>query len=476
MNDPQNVITFTDIPNILKITDDAGGTYAIFSLTMMGDLYSKTTEERQWKITLLGETIESTLQPELAVNKLFYVSASKESTAASIARALRNCNTVVTNFLISHDGEVVNLRSRSFGPIFKNVTNYFSTNIDSSDVDSFIIDGTSRSELYNAFVDVDIYSGSTYVTTLEKNVYDGEVAFNLSPVLSTIAEYGVTMPYIISVSSIVDGEYNKLADFQSNYIVPGYMVNQGYKYLALASNTVKIAQNYDRGNEKNPVSKSILYIYKPELELSFYYGTSVNTIPVKIDYLNSAGSIILTSNFTYNGDMSVKKKLIDADIMLDDEAFNKAFYIDVQVGPNDKVRYNVIKPIKATEYCQRVYFRNSYGGISFFDFTGQRSETRSMDIMTYEKNIFNYYNDGYNELEKIYNNDVTYKVTLRSHLIEEDGKYIFNDMIQSPYVWTIVNGEKYYIIIESLNIEETEQNGIFTAQITYRYSQSPSLL
>ena len=31
-----------------------------------------------------------------------------------------------------------------------------------------------------------------------------------------------------------------------------------------------------------------------------------------------------------------------------------------------------------------------------------------------------------NELEKVYDNDVEYQVTLRSHLFEEDGKYVFN--------------------------------------------------
>ena len=129
-----------------------------------------------------------------------------------------------------------------------------------------------------------------------------------------------------------------------------------------------------------------------------------------------------------------------------------------------------------TEYCQRIYFRNSYGGISFFDFTGQKSETRDLDLMTYEKNIFDYYNDPMNELEKIYDNTVKYSVTLKSHLFEKDGKYIFNDMLQSPELWVIRNSEKYAIILDNVSVDETTNNDIYEATIRFRYSQEPSLI
>ena len=69
------------------------------------------------------------------------------------------------------------------------------------------------------------------VTTLEKNYYGSEAAFNLSPVLTTFAEYGNSLPYSLKVSSIVNGTYSLLGTIDTNYISIGYMVNQGAKYL-----------------------------------------------------------------------------------------------------------------------------------------------------------------------------------------------------------------------------------------------------
>ena len=118
-----------------------------------------------------------------------------------------------------------------------------------------------------------------------------------------------------------------------------------------------------------------------------------------------------------------------------------------------------------------------YGGISFFDFTGTKTETRDLDVMTYEKNIFDYYTSDMNDLEKVYDNTVKYTVTLKSHLFEKDGKYIFNDMLQSPVAWVIRNSEKYAIIIDSINVEETSNNNdIYEATLKYHYSQEPSLI
>jgi hypothetical protein len=162
-------------------------------------------------------------------------------------------------------------------------------------------------------------------------------------------------------------------------------------------------------------------------------------------------------------------------IDLDERYYGDAFYVDVTIG-NTKIRFNVIKPIKATDYCQRIYWRNSYGGISFFDFTGQKSETREINVETYQKNIFGYYTDEMNELEKAYDNSVKYTVTLKSHLFENDGKYVFNDLIQSANVWTEINGHQYAIIIESVSVDEVNNNNIYEATVKYRYSQTPSLV
>ena len=106
------------------------------------------------------------------------------------------------------------------------------------------------------------------------------------------------------------------------------------------------------------------------------------------------------------------------------------------------------------------------------------SKSVSVIIVTYnyEKNIFDYYTDDMNELTKIYDNKVEYVVSLKSHLFEHDGKYIFNDLIQSPLVWTEINGQKYAIIIDSVSVDETDRNNIYEATVRYKYSAEPSLI
>lgn len=473
---PGNLITFTDIPNILKVTDDSGGTRAHFDFYFSSALAPETTSDNQWEITFLGETITNVINPSEAVNKNFFVAPGAMSTTVSVARAFRNCPTIAAQFDVyayenAQHVYAVRLMAKAVGQIWSGMQNYFSTNIPSSFLQTYGTDGYADSSLSGAKIDVDVYSDGEYITTLEKNYYGGECAFNMSPVLTTFAEYGICRPYNMVVSSIINGNYSLLGNIDENYISIGYMVNQGNKYLF--NNYFNIAQNVSRGANKDVYNNTLLYIYYPEITISFYIGNNAG-MTVRIDYLDSAYNSITAETTTWrNSDSS--RKLWDYTLTLNQESFNKAFYIDLTLG-STTIRYNVIKPIKATEYYQRVYWRNSYGGISFFDFTGQKNETRELDVTTYEKNIFGYYDDQMNELEKAYDNEVKYVVSIKSHLFENDGKYVFNDMLQSSNVWTKINGQNYAILIDSINVDETDQNNIYEATLKYHYSQEPSLI
>ena len=471
LSSPELLVTFTDIPNILKVLDDSYGSKANYTLTFVGDLYSQTNADGQWTITFFGDTVTSVLNPNNAVNKAFYVSTANTSTAASVARALRNCPNLAANFLVEQSGGTsVVITARENGSIFQG-GNYFSTNIAQTYMNRTGTDGSSSSDLQGALIDVDVFSDGEYITTLEKNWYNGEAAFDMSPVLTTIAEIGSTVPYEFKISSLKDGEYSLLGNIQNNYISVGYMANQGYKYLVL--NGFDIAQNVSRGTNKGVENNTLLYVYGNKIPVSFY-AHDLGGMTYTITYLDSAyNTITSTTNTWHNSDSS--QKLKDLELTLDSTYFNQAFYVDITLS-NKTLRYNVIKPLKATEYSQRILWRNSYGGISFFDFTSQRSETRNLELSTYQKNIFGYYDDEKNELNKIYDSKVDYTVTLKSHLFENDGKYIFNDMLQSSEVWTEINGETYGILIDSISVEEQNQNNIYEATVRYKYSQEPSLL
>lgn len=476
LQEPANLITFTDVPNILKVVSEAYGTYATMTFTISGDLAGQTTTNGQWYLTFMGETISNVIDPANAINKNFYVSSSNISTAASIARALRNCPIIAANFNVQHDDNSVRLTAKGSGPVWSRMQNYLQYNLPSSNFTAVGEDGTSYSELAGKRIDVDVYtmdaSGRKYVTTLEKNYYGDEAAFNLSPVLTTLAEYGRCKPYTLKISSIVDGNYELLGTLDDNYISIGYMCNQGNKFLD--GSFAQVAQNYSRGNTQDADNNTILYVYAPSIPISFYAG-NLGGMTITIDYLGSDYQVLSSDTQTWRNTDS-ERKLWDLDLQLNSYAYTHSFYVDVNLGTTAKVRYNVIKPLKATEYYQRIKWRNSYGGVSFFDFTGQKTETRDLTVQTYQKNIFDYYTDSKNELEKIYDNQVKYTVTLKSHLFENDGKYIFNDLLQSSSVWTTINGQDYAIIIESLSVDETDNNNVYEATLRYRYSQEPSII
>ncbi len=475
-----NLMTFTDFPNILRIEDNANGSKAYYELEVYGNLNNATERDGQWHITIMGDTITNVMSPQNAVNKNFCVMADSTSTAASIVKALRNCPNIAANFVVYHDTNTITVEAREAGSIF-NGSETFDTDIPDTYMDVEGYDGYG-SDLQGSKIDVDIVSNGQYITTLEKNWYKNGVEFNVSPVLTTLAKYGETVHYSFKISSISsDGQYGVLGYVNHNYITAGYLCNQGYGVLVLGS-SVQLAQNVMRGENRGYANNTRLYVYQPNIRVS-YYATSTPTITVR--YLDSAMNQIASSSASYHI-LNYDARLKDASIDLNTSYFNQAFYVEVSI--NDiTLLYEVIKPLKATEYAQRIYWRNSYGGVSFFDFTGSRSETRNLEVTTYQESIYDavkasireYRNGGYQtmsyaELTKPYNNKVDYSVTLKSHLFEHDGKYIFNDLIQSGKIWTEINNNFYEIILDSVSVEEQNNNDIYEATVKYHYSQVPS--
>lgn len=467
-----NFITFTDIPNILKVTDTNGGQKAEFQLQFSGNLHSATlpSGDTFWYISLLGDTVTSTDTYSNAFNKNFYPATDAISTAASVSKALRSCPNVTANFTVEHSGSTVIVKGRDVG----HATFNYTTNIPNDYLEGYITNqGGAASELYNSKVNVDLFEDNNYVTTLEKNYYGSEVAFDLSPVLTTLAVVGETKPYSFKVSYMNESGYTSLGTIGTNYIAQGFMCNQGNKFLQLSA--FQLAANYNRGDTKTTDNNTTLYVYGNTIPLSVYMSDHSTQVTVNIHYLNSAYEEITASTYTFTN--GIWSKLKDMDIPLTESLVKQSTYIDIQFPTYGKTyRYNVIKPLKATEYYQRIYWRNSYGGISFFDFTGQRSETRNLELSVYQKNIYDYYSSPMNELDKIYNNDVEYQVTIKSHLFDRDGRWLFNDMIQSPEVWTTSNGEKYAILLDNVSVDEVETNDIYEATVRFKYSMKPSII
>ena len=163
-----NLITFTDIPNILKVSDNSGGTFASIDLQIIGNLYSQTNADGQWWIEIMGNTISNVLDPNNAINKNFYVAQNNTDTAASIVRALRNCPMISANFNITNDGSYARLKAKKIGQIFQNSNEMMSTNISATYLSQSKTDGSAYSSLYGSEIIADVYSNGNYITTLEK--------------------------------------------------------------------------------------------------------------------------------------------------------------------------------------------------------------------------------------------------------------------------------------------------------------------
>lgn len=466
LSSPSNILTFTEVPNILKISENVTGTKCTIQFSMSNGLRQTVTGDSQYYITLFGETISNVMAPENTNNKRFYISDDAESTAMSIARALRNCGGLNADFDIFGNGSTVEIIAKTIG---KKITtaNYLQRNIPGDKMGVSVQDGSSTSILFNSKIQVDVYNSNAasvnnFITTLEKNWYGDECAFDMSPVLSTFSEYGQTQPYTFVLNVFRDnGEWQNQGTVSGNTTI-GYHANQSDKYKYAQG--VQMLLNKNRGTN----GTMILYTYNNVIPYSVLCGSDTSGWNVKVSVKDSAFNEVYANTSTSS--RTTSNMIVDTNATIPQTAIKNGYYVDITVG-TQTTRFNIIKPLKATEYYQRILWRNEYGGISFFDFTGSRSESDSVDIETYEKNIFDYHDNSEFERKMIYKNDYKKSVSLTSHLLEEDGKWIFNSLMRSKKVWTTINGKIYYIIPKSIDVQEDQTyNNIYTVKLTYEYS------
>ena len=467
LDNPNNLLTFTDVPNILKVNEEVLGTKATFTFQFDGNLRSTVTADSQYYVTFLGETVSNVMEPSNATNKRFYISGDEDCTAYSFARALRNCSSLAADFdIVCNTPNSVRLTAKTIGKKWSGDANYIQRNIPSQYLTTTGVDGNAYSIYFNSKIAVDVYNSDyvdadSYVTTLEKNFYGNECAFDVSPVLATLSEYGKTKPYLFSLSVLRDDGESQYIGWQSGNTAIGYHANQSdkFKYTLGAS----ILMNKERGT-----NGMVLYTYGSRIPYSVLCGSDTGGYTITLSCKDSTFNEFYTYSTTARRTSS--NYIIDGWIDIPSYIYPTTYYVDLTIG-SEVTRFNIIKPLKATEYYQRILWRNEYGGISFFDFTGAMSETDSVDVETYEKNVFDYYDTEEFEKKKIYSNEYNKTVKLTSHLIEKDGKWIFNSLMRSKKVWTEVNGKTYYIIPKSIEVtEDSQYNDIFTATLTYEFS------
>ena len=459
VSNPSNMLTFSDVHNILKIQDETVGTLTSIKITISP---TTTSSDGQYYITLLGETVTSVANPANASNKRFYLGTSAEANAMYLAKALNSCPSIASNYDIYADQGSCNLVAKIIGLKVTDTTNMLLTNIPTSLYNVSLVNGQSTSNLLGSRVVANIMSGTKYITTLEKTFYGNEVAFDMSQVLSTISDYGRTRDYSISVSALLlNGGLTKIGNIMG-CTTNGYIANSSSKYMTLSNS---LALNMAVGD--TPI---IFYTYGSTIPFSILRPSGTSSMSYTANFKDSTKKTI--SSRTYQKTFtSEDTNLVDDSITIPKDNANDIYYVDI-VLDGKTYTFNVIKPLKAVGTWKRVYWRNEYGGIQFFDFTSSEVESHSFEIETYEKNIFDYYEDSDSELKRIYKTTNSMSVKLKSHIMEKDGRWVFNSLERSRRLWVEENGIRRYIIPNSVEVtEETDYSGLYTASLKYQYSE-----
>lgn len=490
IENPSNIITFTNCPTILSVSDTWTGTKAR-SVIEIADLSTVKTPEK-YTISVGDYMIRGTGDLSKSVGNRFYLTSSnttanKVLVARKIVDAISSLGGITMNYRVWQDSAangqllpIVIIEAMGVG--ISNVGIHINDPMPSGIV---TINSTmgSITSIFNGSITnkihVDIYKNNppgnringtawirgNFIAQLEKTVWGGTVSFDLSDIFNTESEIGTLSSYELIISSEIDGEMNTLGDLKFIYSTPGYFVNQGGAFIPKFKGCY-LAQNVSRGNSVGGINKSILYVYYNSIVFSLYADNSMTTAVCTINYLNNFQSSlgIETQNIFFGNNLNTFT------IPLNQLLLQQSSYIDLNIPNIGKLRYNVIKPIHATDETQRIYWTNSYGGTSFFDFTGTRTEERKTDIKTYERSLYDYYNSNRQELKKIYSKEVKITVTLTSHNIVKDGTWQLFDLQNSYNAWTTVNGKEYAIHITDIQVDETDVTGIYTAQIEYEYS------
>ena len=89
-----------------------------------------------------------------------------------------------------------------------------------------------------------------------------------------------------------------------------------------------------------------------------------------------------------------------------------------------------------------------------------------MSLKTYNRSLLNYYEDEQKSEEKVYAKEVNTTYTLVSHLLTENGTKIFESLSKSKFCWV----DNQEIIIDEVNIEETDVKNIYQATVKYHDS------
>lgn len=449
------IICFDNNYNIYSILEPTSGVYEKYQLIINASLSAST--DGQYSISFLGNSISNVINPQNSKGQYFYIKDdSQNSTSVSITNALRACPNINASFNVYFEDNVIYLEGRNYGYLDE----VLQTNISSTDMTVNHTGGTTSNAIVNSDVNVEIYDENLkYITSLSKTFIKDDIAFNVSPVLSTFSEYGKMKQYYLESYYVGnDGEYTAL-DSVYTYHTKGFKDGFSEKYIS--------------GGTKILIAHPDIYklwTYGNNIHYMLFSGFGVGRTQVDYICYDSDESIVYQHTDTITPSIG-SPEYQEITFTIPPQYYNSVYKIKIQAG-NDEIIFNTIKPLKMTDGYTRVCVYNEYGGITYFDFTGKKSYSISKTNNEYEKNIYDYYTSDAYEENKIYKIDKSTEYTLTSHILDKDSLFIMQTLSLAKKVWIEKDdGTKIPIIITSVSYGE-ESNYSTAYRITLKYKKS----
>lgn len=438
------IYIFDGQPNIITFEDGTyTGTPSRLTITCPDGL---TAGEEGVIIEVNGEQITSVPVQSDAGPREFAISDVGMTTANNICRALRNVSSLLVNFSVYFgadrygQGLVTVLARQLATEVSGSCTNEYIT----------IVSVPSGVQSSARVASVNVSKDSAYVATLEKTICSDRTNFDMSPVLSSLTEYGSLTPVTFTTwTSDAEGNVSTGRTYNMTAI-KGYHTEGQPLYLTGST----MLQNV----------QGTLYIGAGQPLVFSWLNTVSRDLDFVVKMLGSDYSTIGSTDATIE---RADNEIVDVSIDLSSMS-DEVWYLDLLLPDGKSVKYNVIRPSRLSEGNVRMQWRNGMGGISFFDFTGARTEKNNLEYDTYrdEGSSYGYYDTGmrYDRIKRNASNDIEY--TLQTHLVKEDSLGIFRDLARSERVWI----DEDMVLVSSIEYNE-ESNGVYIVRVTYKKSR-----
>ena len=447
---------FDGIPNIVEFSSLG---YAPSGAELSIELFEVTPAEG-YSLTINGETVTSVVSQSMAGPRQFGTTCTAEGLANNIRRALSSIPSIVSSYeVLSNERGFVILKALGSGP---------STAITySSDIPHAEFDYTPPSaSAVPVYAELTVTRSAPTVTArLSKSVASDSVRFNISDVLGSMTEYGKAVPVSVSASVVdAEGDVTRMMSF-SELAVRGWHDKSHPDFMVSAP---FIAQNLKGAPDRDVYNSVVLYAKQgSDVVLSWCPSVS-GTATVSWTLYDSAfftlSSGTVSSLFAEN---EIGEFTVPGLQTLNDYAW----YLSVTMPDGSVVRYNLIRSGMSSDSL-RLYWRNSMGGVSFFDFTGERSEKTdiSSEYMYDEGSSYGYYSDEYRHDAVLYSQTAVKTYTVQSHIIEEAGCPIMDDLASSKLVWIERDGQKYMVLVTAAEKVKVASNGTYRIKVSFKYS------